>query len=384
VGRAVTRVFFYVQHLLGIGHVVRAARICHGLRQAGFAVELVLGGVPNTGLDLTGLSVMQLPPLKAAAGTFRELLTEKDEPATPEMKAVRRGALLAALERADPHVLLIEAFPFARRQMRFELLPLLQSAWGRSPRPLIVSSIRDVLQESRKPGRAEETIDLLRRYFDHVIVHGAHEIFPLATTFPLAHRIADMTAYSGLVGPEPGLANKRGSNSADVIVSAGGGAVGRRLLETAIETKPHSALADARWLVVTGPNASEADCARLARGAGRGVVIERFVPDLAGLLRSATLSISQGGYNTAADILATGCRAVLVPFAAGGQTEQARRAALLETRGFAVVLAEAAFSPETLARAIDRALALPPPVPLNFDGAARTAAILQDLLARRR
>jgi predicted glycosyltransferase len=39
----------------------------------------------------------------------------------------------------------IELFPFGRRQMRFELLPLLEAARARSPRPWIISSVRDVL-----------------------------------------------------------------------------------------------------------------------------------------------------------------------------------------------------------------------------------------------
>ena len=38
------RVFFYVQHLLGIGHLVRASRIAQALQAAGFDVTLVTGG----------------------------------------------------------------------------------------------------------------------------------------------------------------------------------------------------------------------------------------------------------------------------------------------------------------------------------------------------
>ena len=37
---------FYVQHLLGIGHVYRARRLCDALHEAGFDLTLVTGGLP--------------------------------------------------------------------------------------------------------------------------------------------------------------------------------------------------------------------------------------------------------------------------------------------------------------------------------------------------
>ena len=42
-------VFFYVQHLLGIGHLKRAATLAQALRDAGFKVVLASGGVPVPG-----------------------------------------------------------------------------------------------------------------------------------------------------------------------------------------------------------------------------------------------------------------------------------------------------------------------------------------------
>jgi predicted glycosyltransferase len=381
------RVFFYVQHLLGVGHLYRAFRIAHGLREGGFEVLLVLGGIPVEGLDQTGLEVVQLAPLKAGTGGFSELVTPDGAAAGPAFKEARRRELLAAFERASPDVLLIEAFPFGRRQMRFELLPLLDAARARRPRPLIVSSIRDILQESAKPGRAEETVALLRTCFDHVIVHGDPRLVALGETFPLAGEIAAMTSYTGMVAPPapPARLAAAGTVSApEVVVSAGGGAVGRELIRAAMAAKPLSRLSSARWLVVTGPNIADRELEALGHaGSLVDVAVERFVPDLARVLADAHLSISQAGYNTVADILVARCRAVLVPFAAGGETEQTRRATLLEQRGLCVVVPEAALSARSLADAADRAMALPPPgLEVDLGGAAGTAAILRELLRR--
>jgi predicted glycosyltransferase len=380
------RVFFYVQHLLGVGHVFRAVRIARGLREQGFAVDLALGGIPVPGLEVKDLNVVQLTPVKAQADGFSNLVTGSGEAIGADFKERRRRELLEAFTSRGPDVLLIEAFPFGRRQMRFELIPLLEAAHVRRPRPLVVSSIRDILQESAKPGRSEETVEILKRYFDHVIVHGSPDLVRLQATFPLADRIASMTSYAGLVGPQPSELEAAELRAADVIVSAGGGAVGRRLLEIAVLAKPRTALAAARWLVVTGPNADAADFERLMGLASQhDVQVERFLPNFAGALRHAQLTISQAGYNTVADILSAGCKAVLVPYAEQGETEQSRRAALLEERGLAVAVSERDLTPERLADAVGRALSLPSsPFAPGLGGAARTGDILERLLVQPR
>ena len=377
------RVFFYVQHLLGVGHVFRAARIARGLKDAGFEIDLVMGGVPVKGLDTAGFRVIQLPPLKAGPEGFSSLVTPTGEPADADIKARRTNELLAAFERSRPDVVLIEAFPFGRRQMRFELIPLLEAAHQSRRRPHIVSSVRDILQESSRPDRARETVAILSRYFDHVLVHGDPRMVTFDETFPLAKEIGPIVSYTGLVTPPfPDTGRLPNPASADVVVSAGGGVVGRRLLETAVAAKPMTRLASARWLVVAGPNAGGDWLDGIAAsGNGAGLAVKRFVPDLASVLAGAKLSISQAGYNTVADILVAKCKAVLVPFAQGGETEQTRRAALLEKHGLAVVLDEQKLSADAMAAAVDYALGRRlPDLALDLNGARRTAACLLRLL----
>ena len=126
------RVMFYVQHLLGIGHVVRATRIARALAAGPFEVDLVMGGAPVAGLDAGRARLVQLPPVRAGAQGFSELVDAEGAPLTDAAKDARRDALLAHFDAFAPDILLIEAFPFGRRQMRFELLPLLERADGRA------------------------------------------------------------------------------------------------------------------------------------------------------------------------------------------------------------------------------------------------------------
>ena len=66
--------------------------------------------------------------------------------------------LLDAFQECDPDIVIIEAFPFGRRQVRFELLPLLTHIRAMTRRPRVVTSLRDILQQRTKPGRDEETV----------------------------------------------------------------------------------------------------------------------------------------------------------------------------------------------------------------------------------
>ncbi len=370
------RLLFYVQHLLGIGHLVRGSRIAKALSRGSFDVAVVVGGELPERLDFGRANVIRLPPVKAGPGGFADLVTPDGRIVTDAERTARRDLLLGHFERFAPDVLLIEAFPFGRRQMRFELLPLLEAAVARPRPPVIAASIRDILQENRKPSRDAETVDHVRRFFDLVLVHGDPALARLEDSFPLASAIADKLAYTGLVGPE--VRTSASPESFDVIVSVGGGAVGGMLLNHALAARALCRLAEARWLVLTGPNLP-ADARPPAR---EGVTLRTFEADLATRFRSARLSVSQAGYNTVADVLsAPDCRAVLVPHAARGETEQTRRALLLTARGLAVTLEEAALQPRSLADAIDRALDLRGrTTTFDFDGAAHTNDLLERTL----
>lgn len=375
------RVFFYVQHLLGIGHLVRASRIAQALHEAGMDVTLVTGGNKIDGFPAANVRHVRLPPVFAASAGFSGLADEAGQKVDEAFKAMRKARLLEAFEEAAPDAVLIEAFPFGRRQMHFELLPLMEAIEASNPRPLLFSSVRDILQENRKAGRDEETVMLAKRHFDGVLVHGDESFVRLEETFPLAREIVDRVHYTGLVAPaEPAPAEDR----FDVVVSAGGGAVGANVLQASIEAC--RILADDRtWLLIAGPNMPAEDFERLQRDAPDRVTIVRFRRDFSSLLMNAKVSVSQAGYNTVADLLRARCGCVLLPFSSGGETEQTVRALKLQALGSAEVVAEDALTGQSLADAIARAGESNnrEALPLSLDGARRTADLIGSLIEER-
>ncbi|MGO4832911.1 glycosyltransferase family protein, partial [Rhizobiaceae sp. 2RAB30] len=316
-----TRVLFYVQHLMGVGHVFRAMRIVKALTAAGIAVDMAYGGEPIPNFQANGARVHFLPPVRAVGEAFNKLEDPSGNPLTDDYKHRRRDMLLAILETTRPDIVITEAFPFGRRQMRFELLPLLEAARGMARRPIVLSSVRDILQETGKIEKDRETIGYLQTLFDHVLVHGDTSLVRLERTFPLAHEIAGKLLYTGMVAPDA-PAGREPEETYDVVVSVGGGALGRKLVMAAAAAKRHSVLRDARWCIVTGLRFSDEDRAELLGHVSGDVALRNFLPDLPAALARAKLSISRAGYNTVADICAAGCRAVVVPLSDGIETEQ--------------------------------------------------------------
>ncbi|NQV82096.1 MAG: glycosyl transferase, partial [Alphaproteobacteria bacterium] len=293
------RVLFYVQHLLGIGHLKRAATIARALAAQDPAVTIVSGGHDIPGLNLGDAHLVQLPSTRATDLYFKELVDEDDRPIDADWKQRRADALFDAYRAADAHVLMFELFPFGRRQMRFEIEPVLQDAIASPRRPVIVSSVRDILVAQAKPERNDEMLARVARYFDHVLIHGDQRLIPFDRTFPLADHIQDKLHYTGYVVDRTGRgAINTGQGHDEVIVSAGGGAVGADLLKLSIAARPLTALARHTWRVLVGVTVDQPTFDGIAALAGPGIIVERARADFTALVTNAALSISQGGYNT--------------------------------------------------------------------------------------
>ncbi len=375
------RVFVYVQHLLGVGHLKRAATLARALVEAGLEVTLASGGPPVAGIAVEGARMVQLPPASAADMSFKTLLDASGREIDEEWKKKRASALLAAWRDSRPRALVLELYPFGRRQMRFELLPLLETVAASSPRPAVVCSVRDLLGGQRSRQRQEETLGLVERFVDHVLVHSDPSVIKLEQTFPLAPRLESKVFYTGYVVDARGGSAGGSAGRNEVVVSAGGGAVGEALLDAAMRARPLTAYRDRTWRVLAGHNLREGAYARLARLAGEaggGIVLERSRADFTTLLANCELSVSQAGYNTLMETLSAGARAVVVPFAGGAETEQTARARCFAARGLLELVEEHALSPQALAGGIERAARLPKPNgrAINLEGARRSAELI--------
>lgn len=372
------RALFYVQHLLGIGHLARASRVSTALARGGFEVMVVTGGMPVPGFPSEGIEHVALPAVSAESETSFTLVDSDGAIVDEAFRDRRRDLLLETLARIKPDIVIIEAFPFGRRKMRFELLPLLDAIAAMTPRPKLVSSVRDILQEVGRIDRDQETVDHLNQNFDLLMIHGDPTFAQLADTFPLASSLTTRVAYTGIVTPEP---SPPSDEHFQVVVSAGGGVTGAGLVRAALEAA--TIMPGARdWAVITGPNLPSADYEAAVRDAPPNVTVFRFRRDFGSVLAAADLSVSLAGYNTVGDVLRAGCRAILIPFSSAGETEQSARAEKLAAMGLATAIHQDEIDGPRLAAAIQKALAAPKPphAALDLDGANGSAKLLRSLL----
>lgn len=390
------RVLLVVTHLLGIGHLARAAALARALVADGHQVTLASGGRPSPLSDLKGVQLVQLPPVQCLGTDFRTLLDGEGRPAGPGLLKQRWELLLRTFEAFRPDVLVTELFPFGRRQLAGEFDALLAAARARRPRPVVLASVRDILNPPSSTSRLSEALHRLGLFYDRVLVHGDPAVSRLWDSWPCAPSLAARLVDTGIVADH----GRRGTPPAEdpvetgaILVSGGFSAAALPLYKAALGAA--ALLAPRRdWHILVGQGVADEAFARLLDDAGANVTVERARPDFPSLLARAAVSVSLCGYNTMADVALARARCVVTPFEEGGEKEQGLRATRLEAAGLVDVAPAAALSPESLAATVAQALVRPrPPLPdprrphaprrpLDLDGAGASARAVAEALRR--
>ncbi|CUH98790.1 glycosyltransferase family protein [Leisingera aquaemixtae] len=376
------KVLIAVTHLLGTGHLSRALTLARAFSAARHRVQVASGGFPAPQLNAEGVEVIQLPPLRSDGVDFTRLLDADGSLAGEAYLTRRKDALCAALHRLQPDVLITELYPFGRRSLRQEFLALLEAAAALPRRPVILSSIRDILAPPSKPEKAEKADAVIARHYDAVLVHSDPAATRLEASWPVSPMLAGRLRYTGYVAPPAAGPHPKLAGRGEVLVSAGGGSVGTPLYRAALEAARQ--MPDTPWRLLVGGSDAGARIAEFAK-AGSPALLEPARKDFRQMLSHAAASVSMCGYNTALDLLQAGTPAVLIPFDAGNETEQGLRAASLAPLNGMEVVKTADLTPEALCAAVKAAMQAPPRLAggFRFDGAARSVEIAAELAGGR-
>ncbi|PKD38197.1 glycosyl transferase [Methylomonas sp. Kb3] len=379
------RLLLYCQHSLGMGHWVRAMTLANALSRE-FSVTFLNGGrAPDHQTTAGDLDMLNLPPL--GMGEDHQLYSQDERYSVKEALAVRRQLILDTYALLRPELVLIELFPFGRKKLAGELLPLLKIARrDKQARPLVLCSLRDIMVNARKDqSRHDERARWITdRYFDGLLVHADPRFARLEDSFKPRHPLQTPLLYTGFVAPGRVPAAIKPPRSG-VLVSAGGGMVGAPLFQAAVQAHVINwALEKLPMTIVAGPFLPEADWQELSAQAQglEGLTLLRSVPAMQPLLEAHSLSVSQCGYNTVMDILESGTPALVVPFVRGQEDEQIQRAQKLAELGLVEMLNPSELTGQRLA---ERILQLrdfsPNPAGLDLAGADTTVRLIQDLRA---
>ncbi|MCX7560428.1 glycosyltransferase [Sulfitobacter sp. F26204] len=368
------KVMIVVTHLLGTGHLARAATLAHAFKDAGHRPVIVSGGLPVQRFENSDLELVQLPPVRSDGVDFSRLLTPTGTVADAAHLQARQRQIIDVLQILQPDILITELFPFGRRILKDEFTALLLAARA-LPQPLkIFASVRDILAPPSKPSKVSYADQIIAQHYDAVLVHSDPDVTPLDLSWPVSDSLRPKLQYTGFVAPPPVQPDPAVVGADEIIVSAGGGAVGRKLFDCARLAATNDP--DTTWRLLIGGADAAVTITALQQGAPGNLIVEGLRPEFRQMLHHVRASVSFCGYNTAQDILQTDCPAVFVPFDDGGEVEQSIRATALGRLDGIEVLASSDMTPAKLLQSLNAAVSAPRrPHSAYVDGGVKTVQI---------
>src|SRR5256714_3692441 len=254
--RNTLRIAIYSQDSLGLGHLRRTTLIGRRLLDAApdSAVLLFADSPVAPFFELPdGMDCVKLPSiLKVDSGKWRP--TSLPIP-TADLQHLRSGLLYHTLMDYQPDLVLVDHMPGG---VQGELGPALVALRQEQPHCRIVLGLRDVLDAphiTRREWQDEGAYEVLRQYYDAVLIYGHRELFDTAATYhipapPEGIHYCGYVANGGPVGPpdtvRAGLrplgegSHARGARGERLVfVSAGGGGGGPLLLRTHLRAIRH-------------------------------------------------------------------------------------------------------------------------------------------------
>lgn len=367
------RLVFLSCHLSGTGHLVRILTLAQTAAARGHDVLVLNGGRALDHIPTGGVEVVNLPPVTIRGLEFGTLRKPDGAPVDPAYMTRRRDAIAAALQAKPAQALITELFPFGRRVLAEEFLSAIGLA--RSRGAAIVCSVRDIPEP--KPKRLAEVADRLASLYDGVLVHGDADFVPLSATWPLPD--LSRVHHVGYLG----RAMPTAPRGPDILVSCGGGVLGRQIARFASDA---AILSNRPWRILIGGTDRQAVADDLQSSrAAPNLTVEPVRPDFQHLLAAAACSISLCGYNTAVDLAQCETPAILIPSTEGDEREQSLRAGAFERfTGFRVLPDRGLDPGQIAALAGQMAETGPRPIaPLYVDAGERAVRRIETTLSER-
>jgi predicted glycosyltransferase len=376
------RILLYSHDTVGLGHIRRISRLARHLaeREQDSTVLILTGSAVADSFRLpSNVDIVKLPSL-------RKLENSRYVPRRLDMdherfEALRRDLIQGVVENFDPDVFVVDKVPLG---VHGELRPTLEHLCERRNPCRIVLSLRDILDSPEEVAESwgrEGLWDALRRWYDDVFVWGMREVYDVVAEYDVPDDVAAKFSYCGYIAPSKnGHGHSRLADKKLVVATVGGGGDGAFLLSHFLRSLRHARERFAS-VVLTGPELSperRASLTRLVPSTGRPVFLIDFSARAERLLAAATVVVSMGGYNTLAEVVSRGRRAIVVP-RTEPRREQLIRAERFQELGLLRMIRPEQLSPPLLGETLDeelRATREPPGPTLDFGGLDRGVELL--------
>lgn len=371
-----SRILFYCQSLVGIGHLTASLQVIHELLEHS-DVDLIYGGHHiDISIDHSGFRHIYLPAILINDET--DQLYDPCFGFSIEQLFALRNQVIAEFLGHPYHAVIVEFFPFGRRRLKKEILGLFDTVKIKNPTIPIFSFVREVLVPADKEAEQRMVKSVLDD-FHTVFVRGDPNVIRFDQTFSLTDRISHKLDYIGYLGGE--LPANRPPRTDQILVSQGGGRIGLKLLEAVIRAAPN--IPEYDFLIATGSRTTEADFADLGkRVASSNVRIVPFLKEFKRHLMTSALSISMGGDNTLNDVINTRTPGLAYPYPSN--SEQRIRIEKLSDKGFISMLSETDLIPENLrVKILDTLNKIHPEMTIANNGAVNMSNKIKSILGHR-
>jgi len=357
------RILTYSHDSVGLGHLRRSVTMAGAMVSGGRNVHaLCLTGSPVPDLFPLppGCDLVKLPSIgKSPAGDY---VARRLPISTHAITRLRSDVITATVRSFHPDLLLVDHTASGPRD---ELLPVLRRLSHEGLETRVVLGMRDVLDApvmARRELARRQTFDVIRHYYDQVLIYGNRDVFDPTVEYEFPADVAAKTLFTGAVVPPEAhlsrLPRKEGAPPR-ILVTAGGGEDGYELLRSTIAAlRGPLRDVDLRATIVAGPLSQDETFRSLELAVCRNARIEltRCTSEMHTLLGQADLVIGMGGYNTVYECLARGVPLLAVP-RTKPRLEQWERCQRLAARGaLRLVPSDAAHEPHRLAAAITEEL----------------------------
>lgn len=236
---------------------------------------------------------------------------------------LRANLILSTVLDFQPDLILVDKKPLG---VSNELSAAIELLHGRVDRPKLILLLRDVLDSPEATMRVWQKNgyhELIRSFYDQVLVVGSPEIFDLRKEYQFPPESAEKVRFCGYLQCEHGSRSREAlrselqiGNEPLVLVTAGGGEDGYQLLSCYLQgLHSLSRRQDFRSVLLCGPDMSAFHRDRIQRVAAHctQLLVKDFTDDMMSYMDAADLVVSMGGYNTVCEILTLKKRAIVIP-----------------------------------------------------------------------
>ncbi len=385
------RIALYWHNGRSLGHTIRSATLGQGLleQMPGSAVIGITGASKGVELLPPGMDVLKLPSYLAfdhpqRAVSMPILLVTRDE-----LAGMRANLIATFLRDFRPDVLVVDYYPQGNDG---ELVQgLSQSSETRK-----VLGLRGILgtpEQTNQQFFSPRMADFIRANYAAIHVYVDERVFRLEEYYDVPAALVEMLRYTGYV-TRPAAASRQEACArlnldaqARVVVASFGGGQGTESLWWAVlrALEVIASSFDTAYFAA-GPYLEADAYARLQNVAALHPNWRwtRLLDPLPMWMQASDLFIGSGGYNSLAEVLATGANALIIPRQLNEREQLLHAASLAKLQALRLLDLETALH-ENIAPMLEMCLREPFPMagqlPMRMDGAAENARLIEELLA---